>query len=45
MIIPDSHEKLSVIQNLRPKLPMYSFNEEFILQNYDFPEELLIKRN
>jgi hypothetical protein len=44
MNIPNSEDKLSVIQNLLPKFPMYSFNEEFVLQNYDFPEELLITR-
>jgi hypothetical protein len=44
--ISDSEDKkLSVIQNLHPKLPMYSFNEEFVLQNYDFPEEIIIRRN
>ncbi len=45
MTIPNCENKLSVIENLQPKFPMYSFNEEFVLQNYDFPEEIIIRRN
>jgi hypothetical protein len=38
-------EKLSVIDNLRPTIPMYSFNEELVLKNYIFPDMLSIRRN
>ncbi len=45
MNVPIDEVKLSVIENLRPTNPIYSFDEELVLKNYIFPEEPLIRRN